>query len=107
MEDLAVDYLHKNGYIILERNFYTRRGEADIIALDGDVLCFIEVKYRKDDTYGTAAEAVTPRKQMRIIKTAKVFLSGNERFNDYSIRFDVLAIDGDRISLIEGAFEVN
>ena len=105
MEELAVDFLRSRDFIILERNFFTRRGEADIIALDQDILCFTEVKYRKDDSFGTAAEAVTARKQKRLIRTARVFLMKNPKFYEFPVRFDVLAIDGEEITLIKDAFD--
>jgi len=105
METLSMDYLKKHGYRILQRNFYTRNGEADIIATEDGTLCFVEVKYRRTNAFGTAAEAVTKTKQERLIKTAKVFILKNQRFADKNIRFDVLAIDGDKIDLIKGAFD--
>ena len=61
-EMLAVEYLKEQGADILAQNFYFRGGELDIVAKDGEYLCFIEVKYRKNTSYGAAEEAVTAAK---------------------------------------------
>ncbi len=104
-EQLAMEYLEKSGYKILEHNFYSNFGEADVIAFEGKTLCFVEVKYRKSNRYGTAAEAVTPYKIRRCIKTARIYLMKHKEFAGLNIRFDVVAIDGEHIELIKNAFE--
>lgn len=104
-EDLAARYLIEHGYNILERNLYIRDAEADIVAMDGDVLCFVEVKYRADNSHGLAEEAITPNKMRRMIKLARVYLMKNPKYNDFEIRFDVVAINGNDINLIKAAFE--
>ena len=63
----ASDYLTKKGYQIIERNYRCRIGEIDIIAIERDCLCFIEVKYRKNEKTGDPLEAVDKRKQQKII----------------------------------------
>ncbi|MDQ6894847.1 MAG: YraN family protein, partial [Acidobacteriota bacterium] len=65
-EDAAERLLRREGYRILERNYRTKAGEIDFIALDGDVLCFIEVKGRRALGFGFPEEAVTLEKQRRI-----------------------------------------
>ena len=67
-EKTAMEYLEKQGAIILEQNFYFKGGELDLIVLDGSYLCFVEVKYRKTRKYGYAEEAVTAQKQKKMIK---------------------------------------
>ena len=69
-EAQAAEFLEKQGYLILERNFQCRQGEIDLIGKEGEYLCFIEVKYRKSANYGTPLEAVTKAKQRKISKTA-------------------------------------
>jgi len=84
----------KNKLIVLVRNFHSRWGEIDFIALDKSTICFIEVRYRKSNTHGTAAESVTSTKQRRIIKTAQVYLLQNHEHSNKSARFDVLSMSG-------------
>ncbi|MDP8213144.1 MAG: YraN family protein [Candidatus Zapsychrus exili] len=109
-EDLAVSFLKKNGYKIVERNFLTRIGEIDIIAKDKKVICFIEVKTRKSLDFGVGYEAVLVSKQGKIINAAKIYLAKNN-ICDTDIRFDVLSIllsdDNEikEIEVIKGAFD--
>ena len=76
-EDLAVDYLLKKGYCILQRNYRYEHGEIDIIATDGEVLVFIEVKSFRSKKFGEPEDAVTERKRERIRKTAEGYLFEN------------------------------
>ena len=92
-EELAVDALRGMGYAILARRYRTRYGEIDIIAQDQDTLVFVEVKARRTDRFGTAAESVSGWKQRRIAAMALDYLSWVNR-PDAPCRFDVVAIDG-------------
>ena len=94
-EQLAQNWLTKQRIEILERNFHSRWGEIDIIAIDKSTICFIEVRYRKSAYYGTAAESVTLDKQRRIIKTAQAYLIQNKKHSQRCARFDVLSMAGD------------
>ena len=91
-ENLACDELRRRGYAILERRYRTRYGEIDIVARDGDVTVFVEVKTRTGTGFGDGAEAVTPWKQRRIAKMAVDFLA-RHRLNDRPCRVDVVAVD--------------
>ena len=91
-EDLAVDFLAKKGYRILERNYRFERGEIDIIAEDDDMLVFVEVKARRSKEYGAPEDAVTAGKQDQIRKTADGYLF-EKNIDDRSCRFDIVAID--------------
>ncbi|MBI4546701.1 MAG: YraN family protein [Ignavibacteriae bacterium] len=91
-EDLAIDYLEKKGYRILERNFRYEHGEIDIIAEDNSVLVFVEVKARRSKLFGEPEEAVTPRKRNQLRKTADGYLFMNN-IDDRECRFDVIAIE--------------
>ena len=106
-EAAARDFLGKKGYHILRSNYRTRFGEIDIIARDKDTLCFIEVKTRHQDRFGTAAESVILPKQKKIYKAAAKFLKENNLF-DHKARFDVVTITyaKDRLEpeLIKNAF---
>lgn len=110
--ELAVKaLLEQKGYGILETNFRTRTGEIDIIALEGDILVFLEVKTRASTSCGFPEEAVTFRKQQRIRRLALEYLSlGESRLRYRDVRFDVAAVSvgscGEiaTIRIIEGAF---
>ncbi len=89
-ENAAVKLLKKKGYEILERNFRKKYGELDIIAKKDDLVVFVEVKLRSSKDFGTAAEAVTFKKQQRIIRTAKAYIVQHSL--DCAFRFDVIEV---------------
>jgi putative endonuclease len=108
-EQLAVDFLQKNGYTIIQRNFRIRGGEIDIIAKEKNTLVFIEVKSRTTTRYGHAIQSLTSQQQKRLSKTALTYLY-QHKMNNQSARFDVVAIQknqytGTEIRLIRNAFE--
>jgi len=90
-EDQAVEYLRQQGIKIIERNFRTLVGEIDIIARHKSVLLFVEVKTRRSNAFGTPQEAVGPRKQRQIIRTAQWYLQNHKNIK-LQPRFDVVAI---------------
>ena len=92
-EEVAAAFLTTNGYKVIERNFRCKGGEVDIIARDTKEksLAFIEVKTRKNLSYGAPQLAVTPFKQRQISKAALTWLSKNH-LHDQNARFDVIAI---------------
>lgn len=90
-EAFAVSYLKGLKYKILQTNYRCRCGEIDIIARDGKVLVFVEVKTRRGSSYGPPQLAVTPFKQRQISKTALTYLLQN-RLMDANARFDVIAL---------------
>jgi putative endonuclease len=92
-EDLAVDELARRGYAVLARRYRTRHGEIDIVARDGETIVFVEVKAKESGDFGTAAHAVTPEKQRRVISMAVDYLA-RHRLHRSPCRFDVVAIDG-------------
>ena len=100
-EELAARFLRKSGYRLVASNFKTPvgrnqrglqvTGEIDLIALDADVLCFVEVKTRSSDDFASPLAAVTLRKQRQIIRTAKVYRK-IFRLQSISFRYDVVSI---------------
>lgn len=107
-EGLAIQFLHKNGYQILEQNYKTPVGEIDIIASEAETLVFIEVKTRKSIEFGMPYEAVNREKRRKISNTALLYL---KRFKEIPpCRFDVVSIyyenGGPELELIKDAFEV-
>ena len=97
-ESLASEHLRRRGYEILERNYRTRWGELDIIALDGTTIAFCEVKTRRGVGPGpTALDAVGPRKRLRVRRMAASWLSErSERPFARVLRFDAIGVILDR-----------
>lgn len=112
-EEIAEEYLKKNNYEILEKNFrYRRLGEIDIISRENNVICFVEVKSRSSIEYGYPREAVNRKKQDNIRKLAQIYLAQRNIYNA-DIRFDVVEvyiekegnnIQAKKVSLIKNAF---
>lgn len=106
-EEAAASFLISKGYRIISRNYKNKLGEIDIIAEDGDVICFVEVKTRKSKRFGLAKESVTAKKQRQIAKTAIGFLK-EKGFLNRRARFDVVALDYSsfeaKLDLIRDAF---
>ncbi len=90
-EDYVCDRIRERGFKILERNVRRRFAELDIVAMDGDTLCFIEVRTRQDATLGHPAETVTPAKQHKIRRAAEAYLVKN-KVVPCPMRFDVATI---------------
>lgn len=109
-EESACLFLKKNGYKVLEKNYRTKSGEIDIIAKDGTTVCFIEVKSRSSCKFGLPQEAVSFKKQQRIVKSAEYFLK-SKNWLEVNSRFDVLGItlsgqgDNKKFVLIKDAFD--
>ena len=103
-EKIAAEYLSAQGYEIVEYNFRCRLGEIDLIARDEDYICFVEVKYRSGDATGEAIDAVDAKKQRKIIRVAEYYLMKHGKSEWTPCRFDVVAIDGEQISLYKNAF---
>lgn len=91
-EDLACEYLKKNGYKILERNFRIRGGEIDIVAKDQAYLVFVEVKARYSHKYGLPVEAITPWKIKFLLKTARFYLQ-KISWGNGPYRLDFISVD--------------
>ena len=102
-EQRAAHLLASRGYQIVERNFRCTSGELDIVARDGEILCFIEVRSRTDGAHGHAAETVDRRKQRQVARVALHYIGLRNPHFEKS-RFDVVAITGDDILLIQDAF---
>jgi putative endonuclease len=91
-EDAAVRFAAGKGLRILARNWrFSRMGEVDIIAQEGDTLCFIEVKARSGNLYGSPAEAVSPAKRKTITSLARIYMQQNN-VHDRPVRFDVIEV---------------
>ena len=98
MEQRADQFLRDAKVWILAHNFRCRFGEVDLVGRDGEYLVFFEVKWRKDDSSGDAAEAVNERKQKKLCEVSDLDLA------KLPVRFDVLAMEGEEIRWIRDAF---
>lgn len=105
-EDMAETYLKNQGYTIIERNFFTRQGEIDLIAKEGRYLVFIEVRSRFNESYGSAAYSITKAKQRKIIAVANYYMYQHRYPLDTPVRFDAVTICRGEITLYRNAFEL-
>ncbi len=93
-EDAVCAYLGGRGMRVVERNFRARGGEIDVIARDGDVLAFVEVRFREQDGHGLPEESVGPAKRRKIVTAARAYLATVSPDSWREARFDVAAVDG-------------
>ena len=104
-EDRAVAFLEEKGYKILERNSHFHHLEMDMVAMDGETLCFIEVKGRKEHSLVPGLYAVDRGKQRRLRNWATAYLCKHGySLTNTACRFDVISIEGEKIQLIQNAF---
>jgi putative endonuclease len=94
-EKIAVSYLRHEGLTILERNYRACSGEVDIIARDGAIVVFVEVKSSLRGGFGDPLGWIPPWKQQRIIKTSLAYLNAQGK-SQLPMRFDVITVDRDR-----------
>ena len=103
-ERKAADYLASQGFEILARNYTIRGGEVDVVAREGDFIVFVEVKYRKSPRFSLPRESVTRAKQKRVAQTAMRWLQ-EKGLSEANIRFDIVEVLGDSVTLLRGAFD--
>lgn len=96
-EDMAAKFLTQKGFSILERNFYSRFGEIDIIAFKSEVIHFVEVKSGLD--YESAIQNITPKKLSRLIKTGDVYMKKNSF--DVDFVYDAVVVTPEGVELVE------
>ncbi|MDH5258286.1 MAG: YraN family protein [Gammaproteobacteria bacterium] len=104
-ENLAAEYLAKQGLNVIDRNFSAKTGEIDLIAMDSKTLVFVEVKFRKNSLFGQPYETVTHSKQQKIIRTAQTYLQKNKKYSNKACRFDIISILNNDITWLKHAFE--
>lgn len=93
-EEAASQYLAKKGLKVIETNYRLREGEIDLIALDGEVIVFVEVKTRKRNDFGHPMEAVDTKKQSRIRRVAEIYLAQKD-WSEREVRFDAFSLQYD------------
>ncbi|HEU4683910.1 MAG TPA: YraN family protein [Nitrospira sp.] len=110
-ESVAEAHLRRQGYRIVARNVRSPLGELDLVAEDGGVLVFVEVKARRTQDFGGAIHAVHPRKQDKLVRLASQYLA-QHHLSNRPCRFDVVLLQRDpagnasRIEHIQNAFDV-
>lgn len=90
-ESIAAEFLKNNSHTIIEKNFYSKCGEIDIISVIKDNIVFTEVKYRNDDLV-SALYSINKKKQTNIIRTALLYIKSHIQYQKYQMRFDVISI---------------
>jgi putative endonuclease len=105
-EDVAAEFLERQGLTVLMRNYRRRGGELDVVARDGDVLVIGEVRTRSTETFGGAAASVDGWKQHKIVRAAIQLLQQRKDLARLRVRFDVLVVRvGGEVEWIKHAFE--
>jgi putative endonuclease len=92
-EDVAAAFLQQSGLKVIERNYQCRFGEIDLIARDGNMLVFVEVRMRKSNAFGGAAASITRAKREKLLLTARHYLLGMRQVP--ACRFDAILIAGE------------
>jgi putative endonuclease len=95
-EELAAEYLVREGFRILARNVHLRHAELDVVALERGTLVFVEVRLRSGSRFGSGAESVDARKRRRIVAAAQELLARGDLPRAARVRFDVISIDASR-----------
>lgn len=103
-EEQCANYLKKHGFQIVTQNYKCKIGEIDIIAVKNNILRFIEVKYRKNESFGFPIEAVNKRKQNKIMKAASWFLNENKQYQNMLCSFDVISITENHVEYLFNCF---
>ena len=93
-EDACCDYLKNKGLVFLEKNFHCRHGEIDLIMKENKTIVFIEVRYRKNNSFGGAIESITPGKQKKVKTSAEAYIQNNAISGD--VRIDFVAMTEDQ-----------
>ena len=102
-ESRACALIARAGCVVVERNFRCKSGELDIVARDGDTLCFIEVRSRSDGEHGHAADTVGRRKQLQVARVAQHYVGLRQPVYVHA-RFDVIAFTAHDALWIKDAF---
>lgn len=100
-EEFVSNWLISNGLTLVERNWRTRRGEIDIIALDSQIIIFVEVKTWPHGQFFDLELVIDFHKRKRMVETAKCFLHTHRQYNGMYVRFDVILLttDPSRVSV--------
>jgi putative endonuclease len=105
-EQLAQDYLQKQGLLFVAKNFRARRGEIDLIMRDNTQLIFVEVRFRRSNSFGSAEESITRQKCQRLTAAALAYMQSQKLVDQLSARFDAVAISP-ASATSQGGYRIN
>lgn len=110
-EQAACEFLLTKKFTLIERNVRYPFGEIDLLMQDANELVFVEVRFRKNQSFGGGAESVTASKRKKMANAAQAWLSSHKAFQNHACRFDVIALDWHqnafRIDWIKSAFSLD
>lgn len=106
-EDAALRLLERRGLKLVARNARFRGGELDLVMRDGAVLVIVEVRARSASRFASAVESVDARKRQKIMLATQLFIAAHPEHAERSLRFDVVAYDGEQVQWLENAFDSN
>ncbi|GAA0912287.1 YraN family protein [Luteibacter anthropi] len=104
-EGAALSFLQARGLRLIQANFLCRHGEIDLVMRDGEVVVFVEVRYRRGSAFGGALASVTAAKRRRIVSAAHIWLAGRPFDARRPCRFDVVGFEGAVVEWVRGAFD--
>lgn len=104
-EGAALSFLQARGLRLVQANFLCRHGEIDLVMREGEVVVFVEVRYRRGAAFGGALASVTAAKRRRIVSAAHIWLAGRPLDARRPCRFDVVGFEGERVEWVRGAFD--
>lgn len=102
-ENFAAAHLERENYIILERNYRTPYGELDLIARDGETVVFVEVKTRSTSRFGSGFDAITPKKQLTLLRCAEYYAQLHDLTCEMRIDAIEIMLDSQKLTHLKGA----
>lgn len=106
-EDAALALLQSHGLRLVQRNYRARRGEIDLVMRDGEVLVYVEVRFRSDDGHGDGLDSVSASKRSRLINAARQYAQEHPPVARMAQRFDVVALGAGGPRWVRNAIQVN
>ena len=106
-EDEALTHLQNAGLRLIQRNYLARGGELDLVMEDGNILVFVEVRFRAGAGHGDGLDSVSASKQRRLLKAARQFVADHRRYARWTTRFDVMALGAGGLRWVKNAIVID